>query len=278
MNEFEQRKNRRLRFLRAVYDLAEGTPSREVRGEDVAQRLDIDLNGQDFHELAYYHEKAQNTKALEHMWGLITITVEGIREVESTMTPESRLEKRIRFLRTIYDLSDGNSAVFVEWHDVAPRLGWSKRDGAHLDKAIGIAEYLERSALITIEVDEGTVYKITEKGIDEVEENRPQTSGSTTNFNFNAPVHGSVIGTNNTAELTNNFDFRAIEQRIEREGGEDKEELCEALAEIRGLLESGQSLDRGALSKFSGVMERHSWFTGSVAQGLIGFATQIMSG
>ncbi len=34
----------------------------------------------------------------------------------------------------------------------------------------------------------------------------------------------------NRVELTNNFDFRSIEQRIDRDGGADKKELREALA------------------------------------------------
>jgi hypothetical protein len=87
-------------------------------------------------------------------------------------------------------------------------------------------------------------------------------------------AQGSIIGTQRNAELTANFDLRSLESRIERDGGEDKEELNEALQELRALLEEGETLNRGALSKFSGAMERHSWFTGAVAQILVGWATQ----
>jgi len=110
-----------------------------------------------------------------------------------------------------------------------------------------------------------------------VEGNKPQAASGTT-FNLYGNVQGSVIGTHNTAELTNSFDFRAIEQRIEEEGGEDKEELKQALAQVERLLERGEYLDRGALSQFSGAMEKHSWFTGSVMQALLGFATQVAVG
>ncbi len=48
-----------------------------------------------------------------------------------------------------------------------------------------------------------------------------------------------------------------------------------ALAQVERLLERGEYLDRGALSQFSGAMEKHSWFTGSVMQALLGFATQV---
>ena len=71
---------------------------------------------------------------------------------------------------------------------------------------------------------------ITAKGVDDVG-GRLQEAAPTTSFIFNAPVHSSVIGTHNTAELINNFDFSSIEARIEREGDADAEEPREALAE-----------------------------------------------
>jgi hypothetical protein len=135
------------------------------------------------------------------------------------------------------------------------------------------AEQLAMSGLITIESNAATMLRITAEGIDDVEGNKPQ-AGSGPTFQFYGDVLGSVIGTHNKAELTNNFDCSAIEQRIEREGGEDKEELRRALAQVERLLERGDYLDRGALARFSGAMERHSWFTGSVMQALLGFATQ----
>lgn len=102
----------------------------------------------------------------------------------------------------------------------------------------------------------------------------PDPQRTSANFHFYGDVNQSIIGTQNRAELTNNFDFRSIEQQIEREGGEDKEELKRALAQVERLIERGDYLDRGALAQFSGAMERHSWFTGSVTQALLGFATQ----
>lgn len=87
-------------------------------------------------------------------------------------------------------------------------------------------------------------------------------------------AHGSIIGTHNHAELMATFDFRSIETEIERRGGEDTEELKLMVAEIRDLLDNGDELDRGALAKFSGLMERHSWITNAVAGFLLGFATQ----
>jgi|SRR5215217_710676 len=85
----------------------------------------------------------------------------------------------------------------------------------------------------------------------------PDPQPTSTNFHFHGDVTQSIIGTQNRAELTNNLDLRAVEQRIDREGEADAEELREALAEVRHLLESGDRIDRGALSRFSETMQRH---------------------
>ena len=97
-------------------------------------------------------------------------------------------------------------------------------------------------------------------------------------FNISGDVQGSVIGTHNTAQLTNTLDFRSIEQRIEREGGDDKAEMKEALEEIRSLLESGESLERGEFSRFGEFMRRYPWFADFVTSALAGFATQAVGG
>jgi hypothetical protein len=57
VSDVEQRRSKRLEFVRAVYDLADGTTGNSVRGEDVAERLGIDLHGDEFHGLAYFHEQ-----------------------------------------------------------------------------------------------------------------------------------------------------------------------------------------------------------------------------
>lgn len=190
--------------------------------------------------------------------------------------PEGIKEKRERFLRVAYNLSINEAVPLVNINDVARDLGMdpgTARD--HTSEAMRIAYYWGNRGHIKSEADGYGLFSLTRKGIDEVEGNN-QTPDAGSTFNIYGPVQGSVIGTHNTAELTNSFDFRSIQERIEREGGEDKEELKRALAQVERLLERGEYLDRGALSQFSGAMERHSWFTGAVAQALIGFATQAM--
>ena len=65
MSDIERNKQMSLRFLQAVYDLANGTSSLSVRGLDVAERLGLDLKSQEFADPARYHEVAWNTKAIE---------------------------------------------------------------------------------------------------------------------------------------------------------------------------------------------------------------------
>lgn len=188
---------------------------------------------------------------------------------------EQASERRQRFLQAVYNLGINEPVFMVSIEDVAKELGMDPDRARDRDGEMKkMAYYFGNKGLIDSQADGYGLLSLTPEGIDEVEgKNKPQESSSPT-FQFYGNVQGSVIGTNNSAELTNNFDFRTVEQRIEREGGEDKEELREALEEVRRLLESGDSMERGFLSRFSGAMEEHSWFTSSIAQALVGFGTQ----
>ncbi len=271
-------------YLRVAYELAREDPIRVFDEDQVINELDVNPGepgyaeriiavGQDLKERGFVAPKSKGGGLGSRT---LQLTRVGTEEAERLADPiEQRKEERSRFLRAVYLHAEGNPAEFVYWRNLAPEYALEGTERPPSD-VMGLAEHLERSGLITIEANEGTMYRITARGIDEVEGNKPPEAGPT--FQFYGPVQGSVIGTHNTAELTNIFDFRAIEQRIQEEGGEDKEELRRALAQIERLLERGEYLDRGALSQFSGVMERHSWFTGAVMQALLGFATQVAVG
>jgi hypothetical protein len=161
----------------------------------------------------------------------------------------------------------------VYWKDVAPRLGWDYENQEHLEEALAMADYLAGSGLVTIVIKKGEVYKITAKGIDEVEGKKASVPSSPI-FQFYGNVQSSIIGTQNHAELTANFDFGEIEREIERHGGADTDELQEAVEQVKRLIDEGQILDRGTLARFGEVMRRNSWFTSHVAQALVGWATQ----
>jgi len=271
-------------YLSVAYELAMKDPRRAFREDEIAAHFDLDYGPDSDEDLVatitgdLMGRGYVETDVLNDRLGRVALrlTTAGKEEAERLADPiEQRKELRRDFLRAVYEQADGSPTEHVYWPNLAPRFGCA--DMQMPPSSIeGIADQLAGMGFITIEANEGGIYRITTKGVDEVEGNKPQDAGAT--FQFYGNVQGSVIGTHNTAELTNTFDFRAIGQRIEEEGGEDKEELRQALAQVQRLLERGEYLDRGALSRFSGVMEKHSWFTGSVMQALLGFATQVTVG
>jgi len=187
---------------------------------------------------------------------------------------EQTRELRRVFLRAAYDLGKNRLGRTVGLDEIAGVMQqyMDTSTPEFVDSLTDTARFLDEKGWINKQTTKYEVINITAAGIDEVEGNKPPDTGAT--FQFYGDVQGSVIGTHNTAELTNNFDFRSIEQRIEREGGKDAGELKEALEEVRNLLERGDKLDRGGLSRFGEVMQRNSWFSGAVMNALLGFATQ----
>ncbi len=181
---------------------------------------------------------------------------------------------RKMFLRSAYDLGKNRPGRTVGLDEIGGVMQqyMDTSTPEFVDSLTDTARFLDEKGRINKQTTSYEIINITSDGIDEVEGNKPPDTGAT--FQFYGDVQGSVIGTHNTAELTNNFDFRSIEQRIEREGGKDAGELKEALEEVRNLLERGDKLDRGGLSRFGEVMQRNSWFSGAVMNALLGFATQ----
>lgn len=188
---------------------------------------------------------------------------------------EQRRELRKRFLQTIYNLAAGDPNQFVDWPNVAPRLGWDAENRDHLGEALGYADYLAGSGLISSEVEDGTIYRITAEGVDEVEGNRREPQPSVTNtFNMSGTFYQAAVGTHNINTFSGDLDFSTVERRIDEEGGADKEELRELVREMRELLESGQTLDKGRLARFNDKLKEVPWLAGPVAGWLLNFATQ----
>lgn len=86
-----------------------------------------------------------------------------------------------------------------------------------------------------------------------------------------ATFQGSIVGTQQHAQLTASFDQRAIEAEIERRGGEDVDALKAMVAEIREMLDDSNKISRGSLVHYSELLERHSWIAGALAQTMIGW-------
>lgn len=272
------------RYLLAAYESAKINTMRAFDEAEISNQLDLDFNDPGWLDgfLAVTQGLIEEgiVESLSKGGGMgrrdLRLTRRGMEEGRRLADPATqRRDQRRRLLRAIYDLAGGDPGTLVYWDELAPVLGWSAENADHEEEAHGLALNAEQSGLIKIEADEGGIYRITARGVAAVEGDEPQQMAPGPTFNLYGPVQGSVIGTNNRAELTNTFDFRSIEQRIEREGGEDKEELKKALARVQRMIEHDDYIDRGALARFSGAIERHSWFSGAVAQTLLGFATQL---
>lgn len=95
---------------------------------------------------------------------------------------------------------------------------------------------------------------------------------SSMQFNIGT-VYGSTIGTQGNAHIENVFNFEKVDQLIEERGGEDKEVLRAMIEEIKEFFEDSEKVKKGSLSRFSELMEKHSWITGAVSQMGLGFLT-----
>ena len=117
------------------------------------------------------------------------------------------------------------------------------------------------------------MFSITKEGIDEVEgRNRSAAAGPT--VNIYGSVHGSVVGTHNTAELTNTFNFGEFEEAIEERGGHDKAELLELREQVQTLLEERDTVSRGVWAKFSELLKKHPWAVEFIGRAAAGWLTQ----
>lgn len=273
-------------YLIVAYELAKEDPvSHAFNEEDVTNHVDLDPSdgpafATRFRALTQYHLDegyiASVHKGSGSGRGVVKLTRKGIAEAERLNDPVvQRQEQRQRLLKTIYVHSDANPGAFVYWQYIAPDLGLEPDNGEHLELVLGYLEYLERSDLISIEVDEGTIYRITEKGVNKVEGNDPQQAPNVNNtFNLSGDVYQSAIGTHNTNTFSGEFDFSTVEQRIEAEGGADKEELRELVAELRDLLEHGGEINKGFLSRWNEKLKQYDWLAGAVAGWLLNFATR----
>src|SRR5215216_2560202 len=95
VSEPDKVRKQRRRFLRAVYDLAQGCPTTLVRKADVAQRLGLDVRqqagfdefmviAQYFSDLGYIRTFEGATKEYRE-YGMLEITGQGIKAVEENL-------------------------------------------------------------------------------------------------------------------------------------------------------------------------------------------------
>jgi hypothetical protein len=110
---------------------------------------------------------------------MFSVTRAGMEEVEREMssalasTAQGPGEQRRRFLGAIYAIAGGNPTQLVSWTEVAPWMGWDRDDQDAFEKGREIANFLARSGFITIGSDRGSFYRITDRGMAQVEADPP---------------------------------------------------------------------------------------------------------
>ena len=83
-------------------------------------------------------------------------------------------------------------------------------------------------------------------------------------FNFQN-AYGSVIGTGNQATINYNSAVSELRQAVESDTSADKEQLEKIVDLLEMVVNDQVPPSKGLFSKFSAVMERHSWISNSVA-------------
>lgn len=100
--------------------------------------------------------------------------------------------------------------------------------------------------------------------ISEHEYNRSKQCNPT--FSINATtIEGSIIGTQASATVNLNGQIQQMKKDISESSSSDKEELMQIISLLEQLQSSKEPIPRGFLAKFSAVLERNSWITGSIA-------------
>lgn len=86
-------------------------------------------------------------------------------------------------------------------------------------------------------------------------------------------AYGSVIGNGNTATINYNNSIQDIKKAIAESESTDKEELKQIVSLLEMVVNNQVPASKGLFSRFSEVMERNSWITGSIAGALLSWLT-----
>lgn len=86
-------------------------------------------------------------------------------------------------------------------------------------------------------------------------------------------AYGSVIGTQSNVTLNYNDTIRELKNTVNSSDSTDKEELDRIISLLEMIVNNQIPVSKGLFSKFSDVMERNSWITGSIASALLSWLT-----
>lgn len=86
-------------------------------------------------------------------------------------------------------------------------------------------------------------------------------------------AYGSVIGTQSNVTLNYNDSIRNAKEQIASLDSPDQEELQQIISLLEMMVNNQVPPQKGLFSKFSAVMERNSWITGTITSALLNWLT-----
>lgn len=103
-------------------------------------------------------------------------------------------------------------------------------------------------------------------------EYQKSTQQNSTVFNVQN-AYGSIIGTQSHVTLNYNDSIRKARELIDTSDTKDKDELNQIINLLEMVVNNQVPANKGLFSKFSAVMERNSWITGSIMSVLLSWLT-----
>ncbi len=86
-------------------------------------------------------------------------------------------------------------------------------------------------------------------------------------------ANNSVIGTQSVVTINIDSAIKDAKEKIASSNSNDKEELQQIISLLEMVVNNQVPPQKGLFSKFSAVMERNSWITGSISSALLGWLT-----
>ncbi len=108
----------------------------------------------------------------------------------------------------------------------------------------------------------------------ESEYKNSQQNRSVSNISIGTISGPSIIGNQQNATLNFGTNVEDIAQLIAGKPASDMPQLCELVAELKRIEESGEKLEKGKLSKFSDLLKKHS----DLLVALGGWAVKLLTG
>lgn len=181
-------------------------------------------------------------------------------------------EKAKILLQKLFETIKDTGDVYLETDQVSLEEIFPVNELPSIFKYLKDCKYIKPTQCV------GSAYpdamEITASGIDWLEDKESEKPISKQIFNISGNNYGPV-GTNSNFTINNSFDFEEFEKLINKNtsvNSVDRSELEEVKQHLIEISNNNQAISNGCFSKFSGVMQKHSWISGQLAGFLLRWA------